>query len=379
MRRNRSLFTLIYVLLIITFLLQNSFISIVILLFFTTILVFNLTIFFLSKKEYIIKTQIRGNIIDSSNLTGVVEVETPSTFLLNKIIINLSLVNQLTNESIDHNLVLLSSKQKKQVVTFDLTSLHCGNMRLQINSVYFSDFLRIIKIKGRGSFSEDSFTLFPNTSSLKITEPIFFDRSKEVIQATNEQLSKQGDVFDFKTYELGDPVKNIHWKLSMKERELMVKEFCEETNQTQLVILETTYLEEGAKATADDLHVMVTTFVSIIEEMVSNHQTVSIAWLSQMTQTIQIETLTSIEDLKIIEKCLADLTYQKSSNLVWHFFEKNINQSTYSRIIYVHPDSKEISINSFPELVPITIGTKPVGNHYINVNQYILDISNLII
>ncbi|MEG0731890.1 MAG: DUF58 domain-containing protein [Vagococcus sp.] len=383
MRKNRILVGLIWFFLLFVFFIQNSFKPIVVLAFLTIVIVIDLIGFIFSKKAYHISTHIKGDLSNASKMSGCVKVTTPNHFLLNKMIINLSLVNQLTNEEVEKKLVLFPVKKKEEELEFELQSEYCGNLQLIIKSVQFSDLLGLVKLNGQGTSTEEAMVIYPKTVSFQLTSPNYFGNSEQMSLVVNQNLAKQGDMFDFKTYEVGDPVKNIHWKLSMKEQELIVRELSEEAAHKQLVILETNYLKGTGQVKGLVLHAMIASFVSVMEEMCTNHQTVSIGWFSQSSQSIQVETISSVEDLQIIEKCIADISYQEAPSLVWHYFREFMSQISYSRIIYIHPDVTGDILDELPQTISIAVGDKTKQSIstslYINANQYEADITSMVI
>lgn len=383
MHKNRILIGLIWFFLLLVFLFQNSFKPVVVIAFFTIFIITELLGFIFSKKTYTLSTHITGDLTNASKIKGYVTLTTPNFFLLNKVVVKVSLVNQLTNDSVEKKLVFFSTRKEKQEIEFELNSTYCGNLQLNIQSVKFSDLLGLIELKGQGTVTEEAIVIFPQTASFELTAPNYFSHSEQVSLVATQNLVKQGDMFDFKTYEVGDPVKNIHWKLSMKEQELIVRELSEEAALKQLVILETNFLKDSTHVTGDVLHAMIATFVSIVEEMCANHQPISIGWFSQSSQTIKVETISSREDLKIIEKCLADISYQENTHLVWHDLEENMNQVSYSRIIYICPEGTKENVNEFPQTVPIIVGNHlsnvTPNNNYISANQYEADITSMVI
>ncbi len=382
MLKNRILIALIWFFLLLLFFFQNSYKPIIILCFFSIILILDTLLFIFSVKKYQVSTYLKSDILDNKNISGSIHLNTENRFIFNKAIINLVLINQLTNERTKKKITSFGLKGIGEKRDFEMSSKYSGNLRLEIESIKFTDFLNLFEVIGKGEKREDELVIYPDSYYFEVTPPTFVGETNQIALAVNQNNAKQGDMFDFKAYEVGDPVKNIHWKLSMKEQELIVRELSEEMSHKQFIILETNFLTSKNKISNKSLHALLSSFVSTIESMVESNQIIAIGWLSQKSQSIQIETIDSKEDLQIIEKCLADISYQKSDSLVWDYFKSYLTQVDYSRIIYLYPDRTSGSFNEFPQSFPIAVGEKRTVSAditHINANQYEVDIANLII
>ena len=61
------------------------------------------------------------------------------------------------------------------------------------------------------------------------------DSGSETVSRATEDLSEPSDI---RTYQPGDPMKKIHWKLSVRKQELMVRKFDEPVRQGVLILLD---------------------------------------------------------------------------------------------------------------------------------------------
>ena len=61
------------------------------------------------------------------------------------------------------------------------------------------------------------------------------DPGSDIMSRATEDLSSPSDI---RTYQLGDPMKKIHWKLSLRKQELMVRKFDEPVLQSVLILMD---------------------------------------------------------------------------------------------------------------------------------------------
>ena len=73
---------------------------------------------------------------------------------------------------------------------------------------------------------------------------MFYQKDVETMRRAMEDPSSPND---FRAYQQGDPLKRIHWKMSARKRELIVKQFEEPALPDALVMLDTSppQLAEG--------------------------------------------------------------------------------------------------------------------------------------
>lgn len=125
----------------------------------------------------------------------------------------------------------LSNLHQSEDYTFDeeeihilLTGQHCGNIEIQIYHVYYHDYFNLFSLKKREK-KTISLMVLP---SLQKMETTMEQLNCLTHQNTSYDPHHPGDdfseLFDIRSYQEGDPLNRIHWKLSMKNQKLVVKE-----------------------------------------------------------------------------------------------------------------------------------------------------------
>lgn len=91
------------------------------------------------------------------------------------------------------------------------------------------------------------------------------------LKANRRSLTDHTNIVNIRDYERGDPLKNIHWKLSAKQGELLTKEF-EETIVTRLVVVLDGYEGHFSHGlTLGDEELMVSFCASLIKALLDVH------------------------------------------------------------------------------------------------------------
>ena len=105
-----------------------------------------------------------------------------------------------------------------------------GNYSVGISSIYVYDFLRLFRLRLDFDSVTDVFVmprrLTLDSVSQQAPSDINTDSSSNVIGVDRSELS------DIRAYRIGDHMKTIHWQLSSKTQELVVKEFAMNSGKT---------------------------------------------------------------------------------------------------------------------------------------------------
>jgi hypothetical protein len=122
-------------------------------------------------------------------------------------------------------------KRSTTTVTCNLVSEHTGNLKISLSKVRIFDYLKLFSLRER-SLGEIKVAVLP--IYYELTEDYLENGSKMQVESDNFSAIKSGDdpseVFAIRQYREGDRPGRIHWKLSVKQGELMIKDFSEPIN-----------------------------------------------------------------------------------------------------------------------------------------------------
>lgn len=103
---------------------------------------------------------------------------------------------------------------------------HCGNVTIQVEKVKIYDYLNIFAFRIRKNFEAQDILVLPPTKDIYLGKDRWYNQTNE--DSDRYSLYKKGDdpseIFDIREFKDGDRYQQIHWKLSSKTGQLMVKE-----------------------------------------------------------------------------------------------------------------------------------------------------------
>ena len=150
-------------------------------------------------------------------------IKNESWFPLVNVNLSLGISNVFYGNSGNHVLNVPVRAKRETAITYPIVMEYCGRFRIEVSEISFIDVLGIREVR-----------INVNESAECLVMPNGIERNKEAGQIylrgiTEAMESKEkgydfSDVSGIREYIPGDKLQDIHWKLSVKKDELMVKE-----------------------------------------------------------------------------------------------------------------------------------------------------------
>lgn len=162
-----------------------------------------------------------------------VQINNPTVFPIASLSITISYSNSFLDQFKDNKQDFYVSVDSRTTtnVTINLKSDYAGNLIISFLRVRIFDYLKIFSLRKK-NLGEIKVAVLPNYYEL--TEDYLKDCSKMQIESDYFSTIKSGDdpseVFAIREYREGDRPQRIHWKLSLKQDQLMIKDFSEPLN-----------------------------------------------------------------------------------------------------------------------------------------------------
>ena len=152
------------------------------------------------------------------------------------------------------------------------------------------------------------------------------------VYSVRRKGSVAGDVVGIKEYVAGDPVRNIHWKLSEKTDKLLVKELGEPATDNYLLLL------DSASSIVQDtaaLDAVASVFASLMHSLRLSDIVFNAGWTDPATGEVVVHRIVTEEDYRrAVEGFLAVPAAAPSA---FGKIESSMIDSRYARVIIVGP------------------------------------------
>lgn len=119
----------------------------------------------------------------------------------------------------------------KTVLCFELSAVHCGVLSFVFEKVSVSDVLGIFQARCRYPQKASEFPILPEQRDGKFPE-------KSGKSAGLKDEEKEPDAYEIRPFRQGDTMHQIHWKVSARTEEILVREFPEEKKKGVLLWLD---------------------------------------------------------------------------------------------------------------------------------------------
>ena len=124
---------------------------------------------------------------------------------------------------------------KLQSLTMPFHADHVGRFTPGVRSWQVEDLMGFFQYRHVVNDSCFQLLVLPN---LFLTKPLTLspgDPGSDIMARATEDLSAPSDI---RSYQVGDPMKKIHWKLSLRKQELLVRKFDEPILQEVLILMD---------------------------------------------------------------------------------------------------------------------------------------------
>lgn len=301
-----------------------------------------------------------------------IEIQKKNSILSGPIFVHLVFENILYGDVQKKIVILQPSEKKTMQFSYPLSMNDCGNIKISVESVCCMDLLGLFQ-KNFNFHEIREILVYPVQLQLNtllqrkpetITDGELYDYSKHG-QDVNE-------VSGLRDYIEGDSPKSIHWKLSVKIDNLVVREFGYPSNYNTLILYQMSK-ESGERKLSNALNNAILSLCtslsySILEKNLE-HQ-VGCLFHGDFKSN-PVRTMSSYDQMVLNLLCHPIEKESSSNDMVYQFLRRNLS-SEYTKVIYITPEFDESSIRQLARSVDLTIIQVVEGKNpeYISVNGY---------
>lgn len=312
-------------------------------------------------------------------------VTNKSIFPIGKAEAHIEYYNIFNNQINEFELLFPVQARNTQRITFQLSSKYCGILKIRSAYIDIYDPLRIFRFR-TGKNVHTEIAVMPEIHEVNGAIS-YTDRESEESSVFSE--SKAGDdpseIFDLRDYINGDKLNRIHWKLSSKKDELIVKEYSMPVDVPCMLFLNLKCYEDS-EYTLPVFDTLVETLISVSQFMIENERIHTIVYYNSETRDFSEVNITSPEILAATVRnmilSISDNLYcepperyfQVNSNIslssftfitsvpntpVLHYIEENVDADIRNAVVVVKsPESAVEACSGLSELntIPVVIG-----------------------
>ncbi len=246
----------------------------------------------------------------------------------------LELSNLLTGESFRHDVPCPVGGRNHAVVRFSVTPAHCGRLHVRAYRVRlfepFGLFCRPLSCR-----IEQGADIPPQTAVLSVA---LADTADFLSDSQQYSAQKPGydpsETFRIREYVPGDPIRQIHWKLSGKTDTLLVRDLGLPVVSQMLLLLETASLP-GAPVTPDCMDKMLDLLASVSQALLADGVSHTIGW--QDAGTYCCHDVADADDLSAALARILQTPIAQGAATVAGLCAADLLQNAYAHAVVISP------------------------------------------
>lgn len=242
--------------------------------------------------------------------------------------------NALTGEQGRHRLPFAALPYGTTELELLLPTRYCGAYQICAERFEIYDIFSIFRSKRRVKL-EMEFLIYPKTGELPFSLP---ERDVYHMESFRYSDKKSGEdaneTFSIREYRKGDKIRNIHWKLTGKMDQVMVREPGYPVFHSILLLWETGY-QEAAVPSAVQLDAAMSVYLSTAEYLLGQQKAFEIGYLDHEKQVFRLERIEQAEELWNLVPELLRAGRAVSPQSVYEQYQLWYGDQRYAHYIYV--------------------------------------------
>ncbi|WP_295089302.1 DUF58 domain-containing protein [Ruminococcus sp.] len=277
-----------------------------------------------------------------------------SIFPIGKADIKIEYYNVFNNEISSFDLYLPVQAKNSQRVTFRLSSKYCGVIKIKSSYLYIYDPLKIFKFKAGSCISTEVNVLPEGHDISGIVQ--FTDSVNEDSDIFSEYRpgDDPSEVFDLREYNPGDKLNRIHWKLSSKKDDFIVKEYSMPIDVSCVLFLDLKSYS-GKDVILPVFDTVIETFLSLSQFLLDNERGHSVIYYDASQNCFAEESIFNPFDLnKFIKKLFLSFSYFIEVPSPEKYFQTN-SVLSYASFSYISSSAEQKVLDKIDDNVEADI------------------------
>lgn len=262
------------------------------------------------------------------------KIKNPTIFPISNISLTIECSNKYSKKEYKKKLGLSIDGKTTLDISYEITSDHVGSLDVSLSEVRTYDYLNVFSFKNKVN---KGFVVSVLPDLYDLSEDFLRDRSMLSVESDYFSQFLSGDdpseVFDIREYRPGDRPQRIHWKLSIKEDKLMVKNFSEPVDCSIVVFLDMNIVNnEGRLGLIDTL---LESALSLSYSLLIQNQTHYFSWYDNETDLCKRVCVAKEEDLyEAVGGLFQTMPYEESMDPIASYMAQYYNEQ-YTDFFYV--------------------------------------------
>lgn len=288
-----------------------------------------------------------------ADLEVTIGMRNPTIFPIPKHLLDLTISNLFYPNEDVHTVWTGLRIRCEQTVTIPLSILYSGYLQITLSQVRIPDYLNFITFKRNPELKKDILIL-PIRLNDKFSTMAVGGSGNVELSESDIVGNDATQMIDVREYRPGDRLNTIHWKLSVKAGEIMVKQFGSLSDNDACILLDLyrpemknkrVYKEqedteakliEGFDSAFDMLE-------TLASQLLSEKRPILMCWYSQRMQEMKSMEILRRSDLTDLYRILYYEEAVNDPTITLEYFTKT--DDNYNQFFYIHPATQNIPLD----------------------------------
>ena len=253
--------------------------------------------------------------------------------------ITVEILNILTGQRKREDVYMSIGPKSKKTTSIDMNAKLSGCYRISIEKIESADLLDIFKRR----FDIDSrkeIEVFPKLEPIEIDSNVYSAFNIESFQYSEFKIGNDpGEIRGVREYQIGDNPKHIHWKLSGKLGDVVVRELGYPVENDILIMID--YAQIDDEKAADK---KMSLCFSISQRLLEKNIVHNIGWYDREEKIFCIKPVKTMNDRdSIMKRLLRNQMINEDVSTIRRFIsETEMNQRVFSHYLYISDDDRDL-------------------------------------
>ena len=271
----------------------------------------------------------------NQQFTGQLRVENKKKYYLSLVVCKLNCKNEVTGENIIGELLFhLGGNKDECFFPFVLESKFCGCVITSIRFLKVYDVFGLFGVKPKVPATSETIVL-PNTFAPQLVLEAYMAKDVEADEYSQIKAGcDPSETFAIREYRPGDSLGRIHWKLTGKFDEILIREAGLPVRHSFLILLDTSIPSAiGQQAKVNDA--LLEIIMSLCQKMSEEEITYEIGWQDYNSKSFFHCRVSNLDEVSGVMNKLMHTCYKIDDSDAFSYFADNYGETSFEHIVYI--------------------------------------------
>lgn len=234
--------------------------------------------------------------------------------------------------------VVLQGKEEE----IEIKTHYAGKLQLQMEEMRIMDFFGLFSFRVREIKNTKLTCLLLPTAAepIHIPEMVYGCGQDSDVYADDRSGTDYSQTYELRDYRSGDSMRTIHWKLSSRGDNWIVRTGSFPIGHRLILLLENSYeFTDDDEKPKQEIEQACASMIALSEDLTDRGIIHHIGWWDKETQGVQIVEIQSAEDLLRALSSLLGATLEKREKTILERFSEGYEKEEFSQIIVIDDET----------------------------------------